>query len=71
MSPRMPDTTCYATGDDEFAAEGLKLEPIIPMKKWKISYEGKLKYLFFLPLSHGDVVEEQIRWLYLTTQESW
>lgn len=43
MSPRMPDTTCYATGDDEFAAEGLKLEPIIPMKKWKISYEGKLK----------------------------
>ena len=49
MSPRLPDSTCYATEDDEFACEGLKLEPIVPMKKWNISYKGQLKYLFFQP----------------------
>jgi len=42
MFPRLPDSTCYGT-EDEFGAEGLKLEPIIPMKKWKISYRGQLK----------------------------
>lgn len=40
----MPGTSLYQTEEiEEYEAEGLKITPEIPMKKWKISYEGKMK----------------------------
>ncbi|KAK4021997.1 uncharacterized protein LOC116919103 [Daphnia magna] len=41
-SPKLPDSTLFGT-EDEFGAEGLKFEPLDPMRKWKISYKGQLR----------------------------
>ncbi|CAB3361605.1 Hypothetical predicted protein [Cloeon dipterum] len=47
MSPKLPDTTLQQTKEEEeagvFGAEGLKLEPIEPMKRWKLTYNGKMR----------------------------
>lgn len=43
QSPKLPDTTLFNTGDEEsYEAEGIKVTPIEPMKKWRITYEGQL-----------------------------
>lgn len=42
-SPKFPDSTIFGT-EDEFGAEGLKFEPLEPMRKWKMQYKGQLKY---------------------------
>lgn len=43
-SPKLPDTALYQENEaEEFAAEGIKITPIEPMKKWKITYKGKMK----------------------------
>lgn len=42
-SPKLPDSTMFAV-EDEFGAEGLLLEPLLPMRKWKISYKGQMRY---------------------------
>lgn len=41
-SPKQPDSLMFGT-EDEFGAEGLKFEPLEPMRKWKISYKGQLR----------------------------
>ena len=41
--PSMPDTSLEGTGKDEYAADGLKIEVVEPMKKWRIRYDGKLR----------------------------
>lgn len=41
--PNLPDTTLYTTKNSVFAVAGLRLEPVIPMKKWKLSYHGKMR----------------------------
>jgi len=47
MSPKLPDTTLQQTKEDEegavFGAEGLKFEPVEAMKRWKLSYKGKMR----------------------------
>lgn len=46
VSPRLPDT-CMRQLDSElerYEVEGLKLIPIIPMKKWKIEYQGIMRF---------------------------
>ena len=43
-SHQQPDSTWFGT-EDEFGAEGLKHEPIVPMKQWKITYKGKLRLI--------------------------
>ncbi|KAK3089151.1 hypothetical protein FSP39_001292 [Pinctada imbricata] len=39
----MPDTRLSGTGKEEFAAEGLRLEPVEPMKKWRLLFKGKMR----------------------------
>ena len=33
--------------ENEFGAEGLKFEPVQPMRKWKMSYKGQMRYDIF------------------------
>ncbi|KAJ9582267.1 hypothetical protein L9F63_003396 [Diploptera punctata] len=40
---KIPDTILFGAEDDEFGAEGLSLKPLSAMKKWKISYKGKMR----------------------------
>lgn len=43
-SAKLPDTSLYQEEDvEEYAAEGIKISPVESMKKWKITYEGKMK----------------------------
>ncbi|XP_044271324.1 uncharacterized protein LOC123015587 isoform X2 [Tribolium madens] len=43
-TPKLPGTALYQTEEiGEYEAEGLKISPQEPMRKWKISYEGKMK----------------------------
>ena len=44
--PSMPDTSLEGTGKDEYAADGLKIEAVEPMKKWHIQFDGKLRWVF-------------------------
>ncbi|GLH16782.1 Uncharacterized protein GBIM_21068 [Gryllus bimaculatus] len=41
-SPKLPDTILFGAKNNEFGAEGLLIKPIEPMKKWKITYQGKI-----------------------------
>lgn len=41
--PHQPDTHCKADGENEFSSNGLKIESVEAMKKWKVSYEGNMK----------------------------
>jgi hypothetical protein len=41
-SPKLPDTVLFGAKDDEFGAEGLALKPERAMKKWKLTYKGKM-----------------------------
>jgi len=44
--PSVPDTNLERTDEDkkgQFGAGGLTIEPVEPMKKWRIRFEGKLR----------------------------
>ncbi|GAB6033459.1 hypothetical protein CHUAL_013344 [Chamberlinius hualienensis] len=40
----LPDSRIKANGDSEFSVGGLTIQPVEPMKKWKITYDGKMKF---------------------------
>ena len=42
----MPDTSLEGTGKDEYAADGLKIEVVEPMKQWRIRFDGRLRSVF-------------------------
>ena len=42
--PNLPDTSLYTKESNAYAAGGLRLEPVVPMKKWKLFYDGKMRY---------------------------
>lgn len=44
-SPKLPGTSLYQTEEEmgKYEVEGIKVMPVEPMRKWKISYEGKMK----------------------------
>jgi hypothetical protein len=42
--PNLPDTSLYSEENNAFAVAGLRLEPMVPMKKWKLSYNGKMRF---------------------------
>ncbi|XP_062541594.1 uncharacterized protein LOC134209615 [Armigeres subalbatus] len=46
VSPRLPDTCMWQLDHElgRYEAEGLKLTPIVPMKKWKIEYQGIMRF---------------------------
>ncbi|CAD5118413.1 DgyrCDS7123 [Dimorphilus gyrociliatus] len=41
--PHQPDTHCKADDENKFWSNGLRIDSIEAMKKWKISYEGNMK----------------------------
>lgn len=41
--PCMPDTSLQGTKENEFAAGGLHIQVLEPMKKWSIKFDGKLR----------------------------
>lgn len=43
--PSLPDTSLYQSKTETpgFSAGGLRIEPVTPMKKWKLSFEGKMR----------------------------
>jgi hypothetical protein len=43
VSPKFPDTMLFDGSDQFYGAEGFRYEPVVPMKHWKLSYEGILK----------------------------
>ncbi|CAH2039289.1 unnamed protein product, partial [Iphiclides podalirius] len=43
-SKKIPDTVLFGAQIGEFAAEGIKMEPLEPMKRWAVSYKGKMWY---------------------------
>ena len=43
LGVQQPDSTWFGTRD-EFGAEGLKLEPLEPMRRWRITFNGQMKY---------------------------
>jgi len=49
VSPKWPDSTLIQIDDEykddrNYAVEGIKLTPIIPMRTWKLNYNGKMKF---------------------------
>ncbi|KAL3269693.1 hypothetical protein HHI36_008753 [Cryptolaemus montrouzieri] len=43
-SSKLPDTSLYQkTVEEKYGAEGLEIQCVEPMKKWKITYRGKMK----------------------------
>ena len=61
--PSMPDTSLEGTGKDEYAADGLKIEPIEPMKKWRIKFDGKLRLTTISILSFGRILDMPTRFM--------
>lgn len=44
QSPRLPSSSLHQDVElDEYAAEGFKITPLVPMKKWRVSYEGLMR----------------------------
>ncbi|XP_021207156.1 uncharacterized protein LOC101744336 isoform X1 [Bombyx mori] len=43
-SKKIPDTVLFGAEIGEFGAEGIKMTPVEPMKKWNISYKGQMWY---------------------------
>ncbi|XP_034831391.1 uncharacterized protein [Maniola hyperantus] len=43
-SKKIPDTVLFGAPIGEFGAEGIKMTPVEPMKKWTISYRGQMWY---------------------------
>jgi len=41
--PSLPDTSLTADRKMAFAAGGLLIEVVEPMKKWKLNFSGKLR----------------------------
>ena len=41
-SHKLPDTVLFGANKKEFGAEGLMLKPVQAMKKWKLTYKGKM-----------------------------
>ncbi|PNF16554.1 hypothetical protein B7P43_G07163 [Cryptotermes secundus] len=41
-SSKLPDTVLFGAKDEEFGAEGLALKLERPMRKWKLTYKGKM-----------------------------
>ena len=37
---KLPDTVLFGTENNTFGAEGILIEAIEPMVKWKVSYSG-------------------------------
>jgi len=43
--PSLPDTSLKATMENEYAAGGLYITVVEPMKTWCIKFDGKLRYV--------------------------
>lgn len=58
VSPRLPDS-CMRQAEEElgsYTVEGIKLSPVVPMKYWKIEYDGNMRF----ENEHNEVFRVQI-----------
>ncbi|KAI8425991.1 hypothetical protein MSG28_004970 [Choristoneura fumiferana] len=58
-SKKLPDTVLFGAEIGEFGAEGIKITPEVPMKKWTLKYKGDMWYLFKEPSSELLKVPER------------
>nr|XP_023014881.1 uncharacterized protein LOC111504538 [Leptinotarsa decemlineata] len=58
-TPKLPSTTLCKTKENKsyYFAEGIKMEPVEPMKKWKLSYSGKMKEFGNRAVEHNVKIE--------------
>ncbi len=42
--PSLPDTSLFREEEMTFAANGFKIQPVEPMKKWKLTFNGKMRW---------------------------
>ena len=49
--PSLPDTCLYRNNEMEYSADAFKIEPVTAMKEWKLSYDGKMRYMYLLYFS--------------------
>ncbi|XP_018577776.2 uncharacterized protein LOC108916064 [Anoplophora glabripennis] len=43
-SPKLPGTALYKTDySEEYSAEGIEITPVEPMRKWRLTFRGKMK----------------------------
>ncbi|ODN00790.1 hypothetical protein Ocin01_05886 [Orchesella cincta] len=43
VSPKFPDCQLFGGSDEYYGAEGFRYEPVVPMKHWKLQYNGQMK----------------------------
>ena len=43
--PSLPDTELYRDEEMEYAAGGLTITPVEAMQKWKLNFEGKMRWV--------------------------
>ncbi|KAF4525130.1 hypothetical protein B566_EDAN005072 [Ephemera danica] len=47
LTPKLPDTTLFQSQLEKensvFGADGLRFEPLEPMKRWRLTYNGQMK----------------------------
>lgn len=42
-SKKLPDTILFGAKDGLFGAEGIRIEPVEPLKKWRVQFEGVMQ----------------------------
>lgn len=47
QSPVHPDTMLYNTDSNSYSAGGLKFELLEPMRRWKVTFNGMLRFFHF------------------------
>ncbi|XP_047993503.1 uncharacterized protein LOC125231937 [Leguminivora glycinivorella] len=43
-SSKLPDTVLFGARSGEFGAEGIRIAPAEPMRRWTLHYQGKMRY---------------------------
>ena len=65
QSPVHPDTAIYNTDGKTLTAAGLRFEMLEPNRRWKIKFNGLLRYTTLLGLVFGSSRIDQLNYLYL------
>ncbi|XP_066246625.1 uncharacterized protein [Euwallacea similis] len=56
--PKAPDTSLFNTEEEEsYAAEGIKVTNVEPMKKWRITFTGQLREHYKPQYTHNVTIE--------------
>ncbi len=42
-SKKLPDTVLFGAQDGLFGAEGIRIQPVKPLKQWRVEFEGVMQ----------------------------